>query len=118
MRSPCRMRGPLRIDRPEPLTRLRFAKPPSPTRGEGKNVTFSLFEKLSSARADFHNSRAPFRRVLCLDTAGGAGGIVFGGICWDRQLALPVHRLNPFDFTCEKRSHRSRLTLSAILALY
>src|SRR5882757_6956221 len=24
------------IDRPEPLTRLRFAKPPSPTRGEGK----------------------------------------------------------------------------------
>jgi hypothetical protein len=24
------------IDRPKPLTRLRFAKPPSPTRGEGK----------------------------------------------------------------------------------
>ena len=26
------------IDRPEPLTRLRFAKPPSPTRGEGKKA--------------------------------------------------------------------------------
>jgi hypothetical protein len=32
-RSPRRMRGP--SPRREPLTRLRFAKPPSPTRGEG-----------------------------------------------------------------------------------
>src|SRR5260221_14712120 len=28
--------GSLSIDRPKPLIRLRFAKPPSPTRGEGK----------------------------------------------------------------------------------
>ena len=64
------------------------------------------------------DKNAQMRLFLCLGTAGGAGGVVFGGIRWDRQLALHVHRLNPFDFTCEKRSHRSRLTLSAILALY
>jgi hypothetical protein len=48
----------------------------------------------------------------------GAGSVVLGGVRWDRQLALHGHRLNPFDFTCEKQSHRSRLTLLAILALY
>src|ERR1700704_4461309 len=30
------------IDRPRPLTRLRFAKPPSPTRGEGKSRRSAL----------------------------------------------------------------------------
>lgn len=36
----ARVRGPLSLPSPprEPLTRLRFAKPPSPTRGEGKSV--------------------------------------------------------------------------------
>ncbi len=35
------------IDRPKPLIRLRFAKPPSPTRGEGKSARLILLVEMA-----------------------------------------------------------------------
>src|SRR5258708_19503760 len=48
MRSPRRMRGSFRRDRP--LTRPRFARSPSPTRGEGRTIAATLRRTRQSAR--------------------------------------------------------------------
>jgi hypothetical protein len=55
--------------RREPLTRLRFAKPPSPTRGEGKNHQASRL-KSSSVTSSENRFRAP-----AISTRSGSSGI-------------------------------------------
>jgi len=55
------------IDRKEPLTRLRLAKPPAPTRGEG--------EECERRYSPFH-PQAPSRSCKC----AGAGAVTLYGI--------------------------------------
>src|SRR5258708_6937682 len=71
MRNPRRMRG--LSPRRKPLTRLRFAKPPSPTRGEGKqlpqlDLVGDFVREADAAERQHHFGRQLF---MALETAAG-----------------------------------------------
>jgi hypothetical protein len=84
--------------RREPLTRLRFAKPPSPTRGEGKTLAF--------------NSNQPsFFKTHVRDLAASPREFCFklSTLCNQRAQGMPGAR-RARSLACEIKKHTSVVT--------
>ena len=84
-------------DAEEPLTRLRFAKPPSPTRGEGKNPATARRQQHEHPASDPASGQRPRGRhalwrgrdVVRADLQGDPGGEFRAGrIAADRRLGV------------------------------